>query len=223
MLNINGHTGTFYFHPRLIYDSGDWEETFVPQTSSDTKIIDIPAAWLRRGENRLVLTALDDPPQSNSLSAQSLPGTPESFTTRWNFPCRRTRLTTSIKFPSQRSPRFFTNKTPDGPREIVEVIASFAAMPSQGAVEFQLAGQSYRQEFQSQRSNSANYASNSKFPNGPPPPPPTPPQTPQSRSQCGAGETPAFPFTSHRCEKMDHLHHSRTSISISASPIIPLP
>ena len=41
-LNLNGHTGNFYFHLRLYYRAGDWEGTFVPQTSWDKKTIDLP-------------------------------------------------------------------------------------------------------------------------------------------------------------------------------------
>src|SRR6185369_14394478 len=32
-LAVNGHTGLFYFHPNLDFNAGDWEGTFVPQTS----------------------------------------------------------------------------------------------------------------------------------------------------------------------------------------------
>jgi alpha-mannosidase len=59
-LSVNGHTGNFYFHPTLDYRAGDWEGTFVPQTSWDKKTIELPAEWFHQGENRFVLTALDD-------------------------------------------------------------------------------------------------------------------------------------------------------------------
>ena len=50
-LDVNGHSGFFYFHPKLDFNAGDWEGTFVPQTSTDEKTIAIPAAWLHQGEN----------------------------------------------------------------------------------------------------------------------------------------------------------------------------
>ncbi|HKD02048.1 MAG TPA: polysaccharide lyase family protein [Terriglobales bacterium] len=69
-LDVNGHSGAFYFHPRLDYHAGDWEGTFVPQTSADEKTIAIPATFFERGENKLVLTALDDPTTvENSLGS----------------------------------------------------------------------------------------------------------------------------------------------------------
>lgn len=49
-LTVNGHSGFFYFHPKLDFRAGDWEGTFVPETSTDEKTIPLPAAWLRKGE-----------------------------------------------------------------------------------------------------------------------------------------------------------------------------
>ena len=36
-LDVNGHSGFFYFHPKLDFRAGDWEGTFVPQTSIGRK------------------------------------------------------------------------------------------------------------------------------------------------------------------------------------------
>jgi alpha-mannosidase len=72
-VEVNGHTGVFYLHPKLDYGAGDWEGTFVPQTSTAEKVIEIPAAWLQQGSNRIVLTALDEPSAAqNSLGAIAL-------------------------------------------------------------------------------------------------------------------------------------------------------
>jgi hypothetical protein len=60
-LSVNGHSGIFYFHPRLDFHAGDWAGTFVPQTSYEKKTIAIPSRWLKRGENHFVLTAVDFP------------------------------------------------------------------------------------------------------------------------------------------------------------------
>jgi alpha-mannosidase len=73
-LNVNGHSGLFYFHPKLDYTAGDWEGTFVPQTSRDAKDISIPAAWLRQGENTFTLTALDSPSIPQSSLGDIAPG-----------------------------------------------------------------------------------------------------------------------------------------------------
>ena len=73
-LSINGHKGTFYFHPRLDYTAGDWEGTFVPQTSRDEKTIGIPARWLVRGQNTIVFTAVDSPATPQNSMGDIAPG-----------------------------------------------------------------------------------------------------------------------------------------------------
>ena len=73
-LSINGHKGTFYFHPQLDFTAGDWEGTFVPQTSRDEKTIDIPARWFVRGQNSIVFTALDTPAAPQNSVGDIAPG-----------------------------------------------------------------------------------------------------------------------------------------------------
>ncbi|HVU45965.1 MAG TPA: polysaccharide lyase family protein [Terracidiphilus sp.] len=73
-LSINGHKGEFYFHPKLDYTAGDWEGTFVPQTSRDEKIIDIPARWLVYGQNTIVFTAVDTPAAPQHSMGDIAPG-----------------------------------------------------------------------------------------------------------------------------------------------------
>jgi alpha-mannosidase len=72
-VDVNGHEGLFYFQPKLDYGAGDWEGTFVPQTSTAEKSIGIPAEWLQPGENKIILTALDEPSAvQNSLGSIAL-------------------------------------------------------------------------------------------------------------------------------------------------------
>lgn len=73
-LDINGHSGLFYFHPKLDYAAGDWEGTFVPQTSIDSKTIAIPSTWMKSGKNCMVLTALDDPSEAQGSLGSIAPG-----------------------------------------------------------------------------------------------------------------------------------------------------
>lgn len=148
-VDINGHAGNFYFHPRLTYTSADWEETFVPQTSSDTKIIELPAAWFRRGENRLILTALDEPADVEQSLGSIAPGhtgivydaielsqTPDA-----SYDARRVSVTVE--------PTIFFRKMNGETRELLQAIVAIANVPSTGALELQMARKSYRQEFQS--------------------------------------------------------------------------
>ncbi len=73
-VDINGHSGNFYFRPKLDYSAGDWEGTFVPQTSHAERLISIPSRWLRVGENVFTLTAVDAPASPESALGDIAPG-----------------------------------------------------------------------------------------------------------------------------------------------------
>lgn len=73
-VEVNGHSGLFSFAPTLDYTAGDWEGTFVPQTSSAQRSIEIPASWLRTGENSVVLTAVDNPDTPQNSLGDIAPG-----------------------------------------------------------------------------------------------------------------------------------------------------
>jgi alpha-mannosidase len=58
-VEINGHRGVFYFQPKLSYFPGDGQFAFDPHYSESTLKIGVPGAFLRAGENRIVLTSVD--------------------------------------------------------------------------------------------------------------------------------------------------------------------
>jgi alpha-mannosidase len=127
---LNGHSGIFYFHPQLDYGAGDWEGTFVPQTSVDSKTIDLPAEWLSQSDNRLVLTALDEPSTvENSLGSIALGHSGLVYDAL--------ELTQDVAgtyardhIAAQVRPTMFYRSSSTGLSEVVEVDASFAAMPT---------------------------------------------------------------------------------------------
>jgi len=64
-VDINGHRGLFYQHPKLSYMGGDREMVVSPVAAADTIAFDFPARFLRKGTNKLVLTAIDEPSTSD--------------------------------------------------------------------------------------------------------------------------------------------------------------
>lgn len=59
MVEINGHRGRYFFERKISYYPGD-DRIDSPIYGGDTLDIVIPAAFLRAGENRLILTAVSD-------------------------------------------------------------------------------------------------------------------------------------------------------------------
>lgn len=63
-IGINGHSGKFFLHPKLSYSRSDFSYAFDPHESQSTVQIDIPATFLKKGENTLSIACVDDPPTS---------------------------------------------------------------------------------------------------------------------------------------------------------------
>ena len=59
-VEINGSRGWFYQHPTLSYTTGDIRAAFYPMFSESKIVADLPATYLKRGTNTLVLTAIDE-------------------------------------------------------------------------------------------------------------------------------------------------------------------
>jgi alpha-mannosidase len=148
-LNLNGHSGHFYFHPRLDYRAGDWEGTFVPQTSWDKKTIELPQEWFRQGENRLVLTALDDPPQVETSLGSIAPGH-----TGLVYDALELEQNPDARYNASRIepivvPSIFYRQAGDVLKEVVEVYASFAHMPPRCEAELSVEGKAFHVTFAS--------------------------------------------------------------------------
>ena len=148
-LEINGHSGLFYFHPKLDYRAGDWEGTFVPQTSWDKKTVDLPAEWLRQGENRLVFTALDDPAQVETSLGSIAPGH-----TGLVYDALELQQDPEAKYDSDKIdplvvPSIFYQASENGLKEVVEVYIGFGRTPASGEAELSIGGKKLSTAFTS--------------------------------------------------------------------------
>src|ERR1039458_1500082 len=145
-VDLNGHSGIFYFHPQLDYGAGDWEGTFVPQTSVDSTIIDVRGQWLRQSDNRLVLTALDDPATvENSLGAIALGHSGLVYDA---LELTRDAAATYVhdNIAAQIRPSIFYRDSPTGLSEVVEVDAAFAEMPAEWWATLKIGDKEYQQQ-----------------------------------------------------------------------------
>jgi len=145
-LDINGHTGLFYFHPKLDFAAGDWEGTFVPQTSADTKVIEIPASWLKQGENRLVLTALDDPPAVEHSLGAIAPGDSGLVYDALELDHDPVAKYDNARVTALIQPTIFYRTAAQGLTEQVDVFASFARLPSRAVATLRIAGHTFTQQ-----------------------------------------------------------------------------
>jgi alpha-mannosidase len=139
-LDVNGHTGLFFFHPKLDYAAGDWEGTFVPQTSHDEKTIDIPSDWLHEGANEFILTALDTPSTPQNSLGDIVPGGSGLVYDALSLSCDASATYDYGAVTAKVLPTIFYKTSPRGLTEIVQVITQTnAATSPQPAREMSLA------------------------------------------------------------------------------------
>jgi alpha-mannosidase len=60
-VEVNGKRGTFYLRPQLSYDLGNFPTAFIPHYSYQRLTIEIPTTAFQQGENKLILTCIDNP------------------------------------------------------------------------------------------------------------------------------------------------------------------
>src|SRR5215475_146370 len=144
---VNGHAGLFYFHPKLEFSAGDWEGTFVPQTSAASKIIDIPGAWLTRGENTIVLTALDDPAEKQTSLGAIAPGHTGLVYDALEMENDPQGKYDPAAFTALLEPTIFYQQSQGGLHELIDVFPQFSVLPAKDTLVLAMGGKQWRQEF----------------------------------------------------------------------------
>jgi hypothetical protein len=71
-IEMNGHRGLFYLHPKLNYAGGDTNSVFIPIYSYGTIVAEFPAQFLVKGTNSLVLTAIDEPAERDDSQSAGI-------------------------------------------------------------------------------------------------------------------------------------------------------
>jgi len=151
-LDVNGKTGLFYFHPKLDFDAGDWEGTFVPQTSTDEKTIAVPAQWLHRGDNRFVLTAVDDPASPQNSFGAIAPGHAGLVYDALELTQDAAAHYDEHAFTTRVEPTIFYRALPGGTAEIVDVFLQAGSVEKTGSVELKIGSTSLKKEFSTESS-----------------------------------------------------------------------
>jgi alpha-mannosidase len=146
-LEVNGHSGFFYFHPKLDFRAGDWEGTFVPQSSIDEKTIPLPAAWLQKGENTFVFTAMDDPPDAQNSLGAIAPGHTGLIYDALELINDDAERYNEQAFTVQVEPTIFYRETKAGMMEVVDVFVGASSFLNHESLDVRIAGHSFNKPF----------------------------------------------------------------------------
>lgn len=60
-IDVNGHSGIFFLHPKLSYSRSDFTYAFDPHESLSTVAIEVPGSFLKTGRNEIAITCVDKP------------------------------------------------------------------------------------------------------------------------------------------------------------------
>ncbi len=141
-LDVNGHAGTFYLHPKLSYSRSDFTYAFDPHESQSQVKTTIPASFLKQGENVLSVTCIDDPPTpagEKELGGMSY----DAISLEQDD--SKTKTTENIGVDVE--PTVFYRETQGALAEVVDAFIRFAKPWHSGTADLEVAGKHYPAHF----------------------------------------------------------------------------
>jgi len=151
-VDVNGHAGRFYQHPKLDYAMGDVYGAFFPEYSTDTITFDFPASFLRQGSNQLEFTAVDEPSPGDETNSEGVPiGDSGLVYDALELDHVGTGGYEASAVRSQIVPTIFYRMEDGKLRELIDVFVGFHEKPERGSVELLLNGDVFRQPLTADR------------------------------------------------------------------------
>jgi hypothetical protein len=186
-VEINGHRALFYRHPQPNYVGGDREMVVNPIASADTIIAEINPAFLLKGTNKLVLTAIDEPAERDNFTSGGL--FYDAIALEQNPDARFDKGRVNVEV----TPTVFYLRKGEGLTELVDVqVRSNQALAS-GQLTLKLGAQTYTQKLSADREFGEEVAEFAV--------PDFPPNTPAEVAVKIGGKSQRFPFTVNPAKK----------------------
>ena len=139
-IDVNGHSGIFYLHPKLSYSRSDFSYAFDPHESQSALDIDIPASFLMQGKNNITVTCTDDP--ATPGGEKELGGISYDA-----LSLERSAAKSDRAEKVDAEPTIFFRGAVGHLSEIVDVFVRFAHPWKPGGVDLELSGHHYRGNF----------------------------------------------------------------------------
>ena len=136
-IEVNGHSGTFFPHPKLSYARSDFSYAFDPHESQSTLEIDIPPSFLQTGVNRLTITCMDDPP--TPAGTEEIGGISYDALSLQRDPTARSKPPISLDL----EPTILYRQTPAGLSEVVNAFIRFARPWKSSTADLEAGGRHY--------------------------------------------------------------------------------
>lgn len=138
-VEINGHAGLFYQHPKLSYSGGDRQMVTLPIAAADAIRFDLPTGFLRKGTNQLTLTAVDEPAAENDATHSIL-----------TYDAIELDHDAAAKYPAtaltaETEPTIFYTRQGAALSELVDVYVRYNSAMERGQVTLALGGREFHQ------------------------------------------------------------------------------
>ncbi len=140
-VEINGKRGLFYLRPQISYDLGNFPVAFIPQYSYQKLDIDVPTDYLKPGENKLVLTCIDDPAAPDSSYGTVGVGISGIFYDAVSFTVDNAKKFSPPAIWASVKPTIFYKTTAKGLTESVEAVVRLNRKVTGGEARLDINGQ----------------------------------------------------------------------------------
>ncbi len=138
-IEMNGHTGTTYLHPKLSYSRSDFTYAFDPHESQSTVDIEIPSSFLKSGSNVLSITCVDIPP--TPAGEEEIGGiTYDALSFGQNASPGATK---TARFVADVEPTIFYPQSQAGLTEVVDAFLRFSRPWPAGSADLEIDGKHY--------------------------------------------------------------------------------
>jgi hypothetical protein len=144
-VEVNGHEAVYYRHPKLNYAGGDREMVVSPIASADMITAEIPPAFLVKGTNKLVLTALDEPAKRDDVTGSGIFYDAIELAQDPKATFSKGKVTVEV------NPTVFYQRKGDALSELVDVYVSSNQSLAHGQLTLKLGNQKFTQELSSHR------------------------------------------------------------------------
>ena len=138
LIDVNGHAGVFYLHPKLSYSRSGFTYAFDPHEAESEISVEVPRAFLKQGANILTLTCVDQPmTPKGELELGGISYDALSFEHHVNGAGTNQPADISVE------PTIFYHQSPTGPTEVVDGYVRLHGSEQPGNVELQVGGKHY--------------------------------------------------------------------------------
>lgn len=139
-VDLNGKQGLFYFRPRVSYDRGNFPVAFIPHYAFQKLDIGLSPAYFKKGDNRLVLTSVDDPTEPDQAIGSAAPGVSGIYYDALRLTQDKAKKFAAGEIRVSVTPTVFYRQRAGSLVELVEVIVGLNQKVASGQVSLEMNG-----------------------------------------------------------------------------------